>query len=111
MSHRGIFNKTHLLPHCPCDFHGNAANPSLNGTLRHADINKVLSHRAQEKIDKYDQLQQKYQQAKSDAEDGKGATIALNQMIKRGLCQVDNNGNVQLQNGDHFNVSEANESE
>ena len=35
------------------DFHGNAANPSLNGTLRHADINKVLSHRAQEKIDKY----------------------------------------------------------
>ena len=35
------------------DFHGNAANPSLNGTLRHADINHVLSHRAQEKIDKY----------------------------------------------------------
>ena len=33
--------------------HGNAANPSLNGTLRHADINHVLSHRAQEKIDKY----------------------------------------------------------
>ena len=30
-----------------------AANPSLNGTLRHADINHVLSHRAQEKIDKY----------------------------------------------------------
>ena len=35
------------------DFHGNAANQSLNGTLRHADINHVLSHRAQEKIDKY----------------------------------------------------------
>ena len=35
------------------DFHGNAANPSQNGTLRHADINHVLSHRAQEKIDKY----------------------------------------------------------
>ena len=35
------------------DFHGNAANPSQNGTLRHADINQVLSHRAQEKIDKY----------------------------------------------------------
>ena len=35
------------------DFHGNAANQSLNGTLRHADINQVLSHRAQEKIDKY----------------------------------------------------------
>ena len=26
---------------------------SLNGTLRHADINQVLSHRAQEKINKY----------------------------------------------------------
>ena len=26
------------------DFHGNAANPSQNGTLRHADINHVLSH-------------------------------------------------------------------
>ena len=35
------------------DFHGNAANQSLNGTLRHADINQVLSHRAQEKIVKY----------------------------------------------------------
>ena len=35
------------------DFHGNAANPSQNGTLRHADINHVLSQRAQEKIDKY----------------------------------------------------------
>ena len=35
------------------DFHGNAANQSLNGTLRHADINQVLSHRAQEKINKY----------------------------------------------------------
>ena len=35
------------------DFHGNAANASLNGTLRHADINQVLSHRAQEKIVKY----------------------------------------------------------
>ena len=35
------------------DFHGNAANPSQNGTLRHTDINLVLSHRAQEKIDKY----------------------------------------------------------
>ena len=33
--------------------HGNAANPSQNGTLRHADINHVLSQRAQEKIDKY----------------------------------------------------------
>jgi gamma-glutamylcyclotransferase (GGCT)/AIG2-like uncharacterized protein YtfP len=32
---------------------GNAANQSLNGTLRHADINHVLSHRAQEKINKY----------------------------------------------------------
>ena len=27
--------------------------PSQNGTLRHADINHVLSQRAQEKIDKY----------------------------------------------------------
>ena len=35
------------------DFHCNAANPSQNGTLRHADINLVLSQRAQEKIDKY----------------------------------------------------------
>ena len=35
------------------DFHGNAANPWQNGTLRHADINHVLSQRAQEKIDKY----------------------------------------------------------
>ena len=35
------------------DFHGNAANPSQNGTLRHSDINLVLSQRAQEKIDKY----------------------------------------------------------
>ena len=35
------------------DFHGNAANPSQNGTLRHTDINLVLSQRAQEKIDKY----------------------------------------------------------
>ena len=35
------------------DFHGNAANASLNGTLRHADINQVLSHRAQEKFVKY----------------------------------------------------------
>ena len=35
------------------DVHGNAANPSQNGTLRHADINHVLSQRAQEKIDKY----------------------------------------------------------
>ena len=25
------------------DFHGNAANPSLNGTLRHSDINLVIS--------------------------------------------------------------------
>ena len=29
-------------------FHGGAANPSQNGTLRHPDINLVLSHRAQE---------------------------------------------------------------
>ncbi len=35
------------------DFHGSAANPSQNGTLRHPDINLVLSHRAQEKVDKY----------------------------------------------------------
>ena len=35
------------------DFHGNAANPLQNGTLRHTDINLVLSQRAQEKIDKY----------------------------------------------------------
>ena len=35
------------------DVHGNAATPSQNGTLRHADINHVLSQRAQEKIDKY----------------------------------------------------------
>ena len=27
------------------DFHGSAANPSQNGTLRHPDINLVLSHR------------------------------------------------------------------
>ena len=31
----------------------NAANPSQNGTMRHADINHVLSQRAQEKINKY----------------------------------------------------------
>ena len=30
------------------DFHGSAANPAQNGTLRHPDINLVLSHRAQE---------------------------------------------------------------
>ena len=35
------------------DFHGRAANPSQNGTLRHPDINLVLSHRAQEKVDTY----------------------------------------------------------
>ena len=29
------------------------SNPSQNGTLRHTDINLVLSQRAQEKIDKY----------------------------------------------------------
>ena len=35
------------------DFHGSAANPAQNGTLRHPDINLVLSHRALEKVDKY----------------------------------------------------------
>ena len=33
------------------DFHGNAANPSQNGTLRHADINHVLSHRGDARPD------------------------------------------------------------
>ena len=33
--------------------HGNAASPSQNGTLRHPEIILVLSHRAQEKVDKY----------------------------------------------------------
>ena len=35
------------------DFHGSADNPSQNGTLRHSDIKLVLSHRAQERVDKY----------------------------------------------------------
>ena len=35
------------------DFHGSAANPAQNGTLRHPGINLVLSHRALEKVDKY----------------------------------------------------------
>ena len=35
------------------DFHGSADNPSQNGTLRHSDINLVLSHRAEEKVDKH----------------------------------------------------------
>ena len=35
------------------DFHSGAADPSQNGTLRHPDINLVLSHRAQEKVDTY----------------------------------------------------------
>ena len=35
------------------DFHGSADNPSLNGTLRHQDLDLALSQRAQAKVDKY----------------------------------------------------------
>ena len=35
------------------DFHGSADYPSVNGTLRHQDIDLALSQRAQEKVDKY----------------------------------------------------------
>ena len=32
------------------DFHGSADNPSLDGTLRHPDIDLALSQRAKEKL-------------------------------------------------------------
>ena len=35
------------------DLHGSADNPSLNGTLRHQDLDLALSQRAQAKVDKY----------------------------------------------------------
>ena len=35
------------------DFHGSADNPSLNGTLRHQDLDLALCQRAQAKVDKY----------------------------------------------------------
>ena len=35
------------------DFHGSADNPSLNGTLRHQDLDLALSQRARAKVDKY----------------------------------------------------------
>ena len=35
------------------DFHGSAADPLANGTLRHQDIDLALSQRAQKKVDKY----------------------------------------------------------
>ena len=33
------------------NFHGSADNPSLNGTLRHQDLDLALSQRAQAKVD------------------------------------------------------------
>ena len=35
------------------DFHGSADYPSLNGTLRHQDLDLALSQRAQAKVDKF----------------------------------------------------------
>jgi gamma-glutamylcyclotransferase (GGCT)/AIG2-like uncharacterized protein YtfP len=35
------------------DFHGSADNPTLNGTLRHQDLDLALYQRAQVKVDKY----------------------------------------------------------
>ena len=35
------------------DFHGSADYPSLNGTLRHQNLDLALSQRAQAKVDKF----------------------------------------------------------
>ena len=35
------------------DFHGSADNPTLNGTLRHQDLDLALYQRARAKVDKY----------------------------------------------------------
>ena len=60
------------------DFHGNAANPSQNGTLcntlRHTDINLVLSQRAQEALGTVMGGQQVCNQACRPCNDG-GVTV------------------------------------
>ena len=35
------------------DFHGSTDKPSLNGTVRHQDLDLALSQRARAKVDKY----------------------------------------------------------
>ena len=50
----------------------------------------------EEKLAKYDELQNKYNQAKQEAENGKGATQILHNMIQKGQAEVDQNGNVHV---------------
>ena len=48
-----IMWRTCIPSTCALDLHGSADNPSLNGTLCHQDLDLALCHRAQAKVDKY----------------------------------------------------------
>ena len=51
-----------------------------------------------EKIEKYDELQQKYNLAQQEAATNKNSTTILQNMIDKGFAEIDQSGNVHVKN-------------
>ena len=75
------------------------------GTKRRRTTRQITDEKAEEelkqraieeKLAKYDELMQKYKAAKDEAENGKGATIILSNLINEGKAEMDADGNVQV---------------
>ena len=56
----------------------------------------VRQQAIEEKLAKFDQLQEKSNEVKQEAENGKSATIILHNMINNGEAELDKNGNVRV---------------
>ena len=68
----------------------------------------VRQQAIQEKLDKFDEVQQKYRSAKEEAENGKGAVIQLQSLINNGQIHLDENGVCQVvdQSVNHSQMSQ-----
>ena len=84
---------------------GNSMNMLKSGIKRRRTTRQITDEKAEEavraraieeKIASFDELQRKYNQAKQEAENGKGATIILSNMINEGKAEMDQHGNFNL---------------
>ena len=86
---------------------GNGMNMLKAGIKRRRTTRQITDELAEEelrqkaikeKIEKYDELQQKYNLAQQEAATNKNSTTILQNMIDKGFAEIDQSGNVHVKN-------------